>query len=118
MGVGVQHKTINLNLTQSTVSAQERQKEELPWRLNYCSSPEDAFFKHGLNSGICAIPVILITSQDLAFWDGFIVNSYKHPGDKGECRGEKRELKKTNNQKKKLNKTNNKPQYESEYYAR
>lgn len=72
----------------------------MPWRLNYWSSPEDAFFKHKMNSGVHAIPVALITSQDLAFWDGFLVNSYKHPGDKRGVWGGERELKKTNNQKK------------------
>lgn len=63
---------------QLTVSAQERQKKELPWRQNDCSSPEDAFIKHGLNSRGCAILVTLITSLDLAFWDAFLVNSNKH----------------------------------------
>lgn len=62
---------------QLTVSAQERQKE-LPWRLNDCSSPEDAFIKHGLNSRACAILVTLITSLDLAFWDAFLGNSNRH----------------------------------------
>lgn len=60
---------------QLTVSAQERQKKELPWRLNDCSSPEDAFIKNGLNSRGCAILVTLITSLDLAFWNAFLVNS-------------------------------------------
>lgn len=63
---------------QLTVSAQERQKKELPWRLNDCSSPEDAFIKNGLNSRGCAILVTLITSLDLAFWNAFLVNSNKH----------------------------------------
>lgn len=81
---------------QLTVSAQERQKKELPWRQNDCSSPEDAFIKHGLNSRGCAILVTLITSLDLAFWDAFLVNSNKHQKVGGGEGRRKRELKKTN----------------------
>lgn len=66
---------------QLTVSAQERQKE-LPWRLNYCSSPEDTFFKHGLKSRGFATPETSITSQDLAFCDSFLANPYKHAVDR------------------------------------
>lgn len=99
--VGVHHKTITPNLIQLTVPAQERQKKELPWRLNYCSSPEDTSFKYRLKHRGCLLHVTLIVLQDLAFWKGFLVSSNKHPGMR--VRRKRACLRKINKQ---INKTN------------